>query len=595
MNAQNILHLRGAWALPATNAQYMMHSSGNVNAHAQFFDALAKKKEVAHPRASISATRSPHVGGASCSRSREGDSVVWNEQRSKQRVKDNDFHDYEVNVQDLRRAMDFRNLGTKDVRRAEAVHLYVDVPNFHRAVDDAGNDKQKQRKLVRAASVLRKAQGDLLAEDSIGDIQRQTVRLHGLNYKPYDSDEESGEAERVERAVIHAITHNTYVLDVFNTVIDDVQGFSSAVGLASGTSYIANIGKTGKRELISLGSCANLAAKVIGGKDTITITSGMYGLLPSCLQEHFQKSEVIAGVQTYRSTGLRWSSHPELGEELKVTWDEEKWKKKTEEYRDALPLDQIEISDATVLIDVSLLTERNCKRTSAVSFYADLDGFTRYVQEAETDEKVVSLIRQFHMIRAEFHAVVGTDYDGLVLQHRGDCILGILHLPCGDDNHPKRCQRAVDIAMGLQSSMEHVLNEHLADRKDIHLAVGLDVGKALVTRLGKKGQRISICFGPEVSEAERLQRLSGAKQIRISSKVYEQMEDEDVREEFKKNGSTYVATDLTFPKLDEKKEEKAAEQGSLGAAVEDGRIRVTTSAATAVARPWHNSRPWMSE
>ncbi len=520
--------------------------------------------------------------------------MAWDEQRSKDRVQKNDFGDFEVEVRDLRRTMDFHNLGPKDVRRAQGVHMYVDVPNFHRAVDSAGNDKQKQRKLVRAASVLRKVQGDLLAEDGIGGIQRQTVRLHALTYKPYDSDEQVRDAERVKQAVIHAITHNSYVLDVFNKVIGDVQDFSSAVGLANGESYIANIGKQGKRELISLGSCANLAAKIIGRRDTITITSGMYTVLPDCLKEHFEKADVIAGVQTYKATGVRWSSHPELADDLGVSWEEEKWKKKTEEYRDGLPLDQIEITDATVLIDVESLTERNCKRTAAVSFYADLDGFTRYVQEAEDDEKVVSLIRQFYMIRAEFHAVVGTDYDGLVLQHRGDCILGILHLPSGNDNHSERCQQAVDIAIGVQSSMEHVLNEHLNDREDIHVAVGLDVGKVFLTRLGKKGQRINICFGPEVTEAERLQQMSAAEQIRISSEVYDEL-DEDVQEEFTRRGSSYVATNLTFPMLDEKKEEKAAEQGSLGARVSEGRIKVTTAATASAVRPWHDSKPWMSE
>ena len=40
--------------------------------------------------------------------------------------------------------------------------------------------------------------------------------------------------------------------------------------------------------------------------------------------------------------------------------------------------------------------------------------------------------------------------------------------------------------------------------------------------------------------------------IRISSEVYDQLEDEDVREEFSKRGSSYVATNLTFPRLDEK-------------------------------------------
>lgn len=521
--------------------------------------------------------------------------MSWNEERSKQRVKSNDFSDFEVNVQDLSRTMDFTNLGRKDVRRVEGVHLYVDVPNFHHAVDDAGNDKQKQRKLVRASSVLRKAQGDLLRQDDVGNIQRQTVRTHGLVYKPYNGKDDSKDAERAKQAVIHAITHNTYVLDIFNKVFEDVRDFSSAVGLANGTSYLANIGMSGKRELISLGTCANLAAKIIGGRDSITVTSSMYDVLPDCLKDHFLKDAVVSDVQTYRATGIRWSRNSELAKKLGVSWDESALKKTTENYRDELPLDEIVISDATVLIEVADLSERNCKRIASVAFYADLDGFTRYVQDAETDEKVVSLVRQFHMIRAEFHSVVSNDYDGLVLQHRGDCILGILHLPSGDAKHSKRCQHAVDLAIALQSSMEHVLNTHLTDRPNIHLSVGMDVGQAIISRLGKKGQRITICFGPEVSEAERLQVISSEKQIRISSAIFDQLKDQDITDEFTKRGSAYVATNLTFPKLDEKKEEKAAESGSLGTTVENGQVKVTTTATATASRPWQNSKPWMSE
>lgn len=523
--------------------------------------------------------------------------MAWNEKRARERVKANDFADFEVDVQDLARSMDFRNLGRKDVRRAVGVHLYVDVPNFHRAVEDAGDDKQKQRKLIRAASALRRMQGELMDQDDVGDIQRQTVRAHGLVYKPYDGDEACKDSERAKRGVIHAINQNSYVLDVFNDVFGEVRNFSSAVGLASGTSYIANVGRTGKRELISLGTCANLAAKVIGGNDSITITTAMYDALPAVLQEHFKKGEEVAGEQTFIATGLRWSRHPELAKELGVDWNADRWKRRTEEYKDALPLDEIAVSDATVKIDVSTLTEKNCKRTEAVSFYADLDGFTQYVREAETDDKVISLIRQFHMIRAELESVATADFDGIVIQHRGDCVLGILHLPCGDDEHGARCRAAIDLAIGLQSSMEHVLNKHLADRENIHIAVGVDVGKAMVTRLGKKGERITICFGPEVTEAERLQRISGAEQIRVSREVYDQLEDEDVSEEFVPRGATYVATKLTFPKLDEKKEERAAEKGSLGTRVENGGIRVTTAAGTSASgsQSWQNSKPWLAE
>ena len=141
--------------------------------------------------------------------------------------------------------------------------------------------------------------------------------------------------------------------------------------------------------------------------------------------------------------------------------------------------------------------------------------------------------------------------------------------------------------------MEHVLNEYLKDRKGIHVAVGLDVGKAFVTRLGKKGRRVGICFGPEVSSAEQLQLRTGAEQVRISEEVYDQLDDEDVRGWFSQDGDTYVATGLTFPRLDRVKEEKAARSGSLGAAVQEGSVLVST-AATPKTGTWYNSRPWRS-
>ena len=137
-----------------------------------------------------------------------------------------------------------------------------------------------------------------------------------------------------------------------------------------------------------------------------------------------------------------WSNQPDLADELDVQFDADKLKKKTEEHRDGLPLDDMEISEALTLIDLNSLTERNNKRTSAVALYADLDGFTRYVQEAEDDDAVVSLVRELHMIRHEFHAVVKQDYPGLVLQHQGDRTFAIVHMPSGDE-FKKRCQNAV--------------------------------------------------------------------------------------------------------------------------------------------------------
>lgn len=514
--------------------------------------------------------------------------MAWDEQRARQRVTNHDFSGLEVNVADLSREMDFHRLGTKDVRRVQGAHLYADVPNFHDAVADARVDAQKLKKLVRAASVLRRAQSDLLRVYEIGSLQLQAARLHCVVYKPYND-----EAERAVRAVVLAVSLNSYLYDVFNDVFSDVRDFEGAVGVAAGESLVANLGFRGERELISLGSCANLSAKVINGIDTITITENAYALLPDALREHFEKSRTVAGAVTYRAIDLRWRERPRLAEALGVQFDAERLKKRTEEYRDALPLADMELSEAHVLIDLDALSERTSKRTSAVVLYADLDGFTRYVQAAERDEDIVSLVRILHMIRTELHAVVEQDYPGLVLQHQGDRLFAIVPMP-PEDRFDKRCANGLAIAIGLQSSMEHVLNTCLQDRKDIHLAVGVDVGTVLVTRLGKKGAREVVCLGPQVISVEGLQLRSAGREIRISKAIYESIDDDTLKRQFvKDNQSAYVAKGLTFPKLDEIEEAEAAQAGMLAAEASTQRLKIEVLGSQ---RPIYRiiPKPWWS-
>lgn len=520
--------------------------------------------------------------------------MSWDEQKAKERVAEHDFNDLEVNVADLSREMDFHNLGTKDVRRVQGAHLYVDVPNFHDAVADAKGDSSKLKKLLRAASVLRRMQAEFLQNYDSQEIQLQGARLHCLVYKPYDD-----EATRAKQSVLLAISLNSYLYDVFNSVFQEVRDFEGAIGIATGKSLVANIGFRGERELISLGTCANLGAKVLDGVNTITITDTVYGLLPATLQKHFKRAEIIAGVLTYRATGLRWSAYPQLAQELGVNFDAEKLTQQTEEYRAALPLAEMDISDAEVLIDVEKLSERNSKKTSAVALYADLDGFTKYVQQAEEDEEIVSLVRTFHMIRAELHAVISSDYPGLVLQHQGDRTFAIVHLPAGDQ-FEKRCNKGVDIAIAIQSSMEHVLNERLGDRKNIHVAIGLAVGTVIVSRLGKKGEREVVCFGLPVTSAEELQLRSTGREIRLTKQMYDAITNETVQKQFTKDSQgAYVAKGLTFPKLDEIEEDAAAREGRLDAPTtnQSPRIEIISPSSSAVShhRPWLSSRDSESE
>lgn len=497
--------------------------------------------------------------------------MPWNEKRATDRVANNDFHDQEVNVGELKRTTDFANLSKKDVRWADGAHVYSDIPNFHEAVGAAGNDQQKLRKVVRAASVLRRMEAAMEREFDVGHLQFQGARQHGLVYKPYND-----EAKRAIAAIKFAITVNTFVEEVFNVVFEEVTDFAVASGIASGRSLIANVGHHGARELISLGTCANVAAKMLSTGETITITQEIYDVLEPPLKDEFKRDRKVADVQTYQASGLRWTTATELAEALDVSFDASKWTKKAEDARDALPLSDIKLSEAEVRIDLDALTERNCKRTSLVAIYADIDGFTKLVQTAEDDEAVVSLVRKLNMIRAEFHAVAKTDYEGVVLQHQGDRMFAILHMPGGDDGFAKRCRKGLEIAIGIQSSMIHVLKDHLGEAKELKVAVGLEIGPGVVTRLGKQGEREPVCLGKKVSAAEELQLSADGREIRISKTIYDEIADDNISEEFEaQDDGSYSATWLTFPRLGEKADEKAARANSLSSSGSGPLIKVT--------------------
>lgn len=510
----------------------------------------------------------------------------WDKTKSFERVADNDFSETDFIIKDLAREQELSNLGTTDVRRAHGVHFYVDISNFGEAVDAAREDKQKQRKLVRAASVLRKVEKELLEPFNAEPIQLQTTRLHGLIYKPYDSP-----ANRALNAVLVAVTIHSYVEEVFNPAFDDLMKFTPASGLSSGESLIANIGRRGDRELISLGSCANLAAKIIAVPGSISMTEDVFQDLPDELKVLFDKVSTANGT-CFVATGATWSKFPDLKKKFGVVFNTETLSRRTQQYRDDLPLDTIGVSDAEVLIDPDLLTETNCKRTDAVCIVADIDGFTRRIQNAESDAKVASLIRVFHAIRCELQTVIETDFDGLVIQHQGDCVLAILHLP--PDQEARRLRKGLDIAIALQSSMDLVLNEHFADYDDLSLAVGVDEGPVLVTRLGKKGDREIVCLGRSMRRAEQFQRRSSGQEIRSCGVVIAALSESDVKRRLfhEQKDASYLGTAVTFDRVDELELKEAAKEKRLAAAAESGAVKVSASSDSG---PSHvNARSWRS-
>jgi class 3 adenylate cyclase len=181
--------------------------------------------------------------------------------------------------------------------------------------------------------------------------------------------------------------------------------------------------------------------------------------------------------------------------------------------------------------------------------FADVSGFTRYIDAAESDIERKTALCVLHAIRKEMASVVKSDFGGLRIQYQGDRVQALFHLPKDDEQRIAR--RAVETAIGLQSSMEHTIKEVLPEAKELKLAIGIGLGKTLVSKLGTRGQRDRICLGEAVELAAQCEEKCTGGQIGITKQLYELLpEDLQIHFAFNTSVDCYTGNSVTLEKVE---------------------------------------------
>jgi class 3 adenylate cyclase len=147
-----------------------------------------------------------------------------------------------------------------------------------------------------------------------------------------------------------------------------------------------------------------------------------------------------------------------------------------------------------------------------------VDGFTAMVEAvsfSEVEQKV--LVRNFHVMRAELRHIATQDFDTLRIQYQGDRIQTLRHLP--HDDEADRALQAVRLAAAWQTAMAETITSVLGDLSGLHLAIGLDAGPTLVSKLGEYGNRDMICLGKAVRRAAKIEQALAGDEIGISATV----------------------------------------------------------------------------
>ncbi len=481
--------------------------------------------------------------------------MSWNYDQSLERIHQHLDNMGEIEIAKLKREVDLGNLLSETkCRKIYGSHIYVQISNFPELASNGAYFRDDYKRLIRGVHLYQREVSRIVEKGEIFDglrVHFQGPKLHALFYRPIDDDE-----ELASRAVLLQLVLKDFVASVFNPAFSDYEPFKIAGGADIGDVIGTRNGSRSDRELLFLGHAANQAAKIVSSAGRLRITGEVYDALPVDLREVCAEAEG----NLYRVKPVSQGSLDELLGTRGIGWDREKSAKRIQEDKDMFPLKDVFYGSASKLIDLDSLSIHNNKKVLAASVFADVSGFTAYVDEAETEEEKKEALRVFHAIRKELATVVKQDYDGLRVQYQGDRVQALFHLP--KDDEEEIVAEAVEAAIALQSSIEHTIKEALPEADDLELAVGVDVGTILVSKLGTRGHRDRICIGVPVENAADLEERSEGGWIAVTSRAYEALP-ENLSEHFSYNSEAgcYVADGLTMDKLDLAKRAKDYEAG----------------------------------
>lgn len=510
--------------------------------------------------------------------------MAWNYERSKKRLADEAkrLDKAGLTVTRLTREIDLANLATTDTRLVTGVHLYADITNLDELLLDPVQQREDYRRIYRTLHLTRRELRRIIQSVFCGDkIQVQGAKFHGLLFRPYN-DPETMAAD----AVMAALTIDAALTAAFSAVFPSYPELIPAIGLDLGDCLVANIGMRGDRELISVGNAANNAAKILRG-NRISVGSTLYDALPTDLQEWFSKSgknyrldpSTVDDIETLiREEGFSWTLQSSVDNYAADT--------------DNLPLSDISIEDVREKIDLQRLGPSRAKTCNAATIFVDLDGYTKLVSDLDGDtDALVQAVKLLHLFRYELRQVTENDCDGIALQHQGDRLQALLHDSKADDDDDVR-ENAVTLAIAYNSSVEEVINLHHKDIVGtVHVAAGGAFGKALVGKLGTKGDMDPVCIGKATIKAENLQLGVHGNQLAITERMYEAITDDATAEQFtKQDDGHYEATGVTFLSLEDAEDTTAAKTATAAGYTSAGAITIGLRAPASA--PLHVTRPY---
>jgi hypothetical protein len=371
--------------------------------------------------------------------------MTWDSERSKLRIQNHlgtapSIEDGVTLAKDAAMRAEARRAGALEAlsaRRAfvvDGVHLYGHLLDFDNLVSERGVETEaSHRRLLSFPNMHYRVW------DSIVDQDGDRVDYHGARLHAIVTEPSANPAAQLERATALAAK-----LTEVGRRLGRQYSFPSRIrfGLDHGKCLAMTTGRQHEKDTLFLGVPANYAAKLAaaGTQEGIFLTPSAEALVDQAAVRKVADGSSRAA-EEFVVTASQRNAFPTIDAAANRLLTEGLDDPAFRFHRQMPPLSQVKFSE---------LSPSNSVRMGMASLFADIDGFTNFVDTAiragsKTIKPAATLI---HVVREELNDVLTKDFGGKRIRFIGDCIHGCI---AAGEREDDACGAVLEAAMCMSA------------------------------------------------------------------------------------------------------------------------------------------------
>lgn len=441
----------------------------------------------------------------------------------------------------------------------DAAHVYIQLIDYHSVLQDAQRETEaRHRRALQFLHTHYSACDSIVREFGAQRVDFHGPRLHAVIVTPSGA---MNEGQRVRRAIEFANAIARMVEETGRVVSGGEFKTATRIGIDTGKAVAVNSGRGDEPEPLFLGRPANYAAKLADGDEAGIYLSDRARLVLGMSAAGSLLNQKSKFYDVRNTASFQASSNPIITDARIRTMSADVSTKIEAVIRDANFVFHRHTPPLRT-IDYSALSPSKSIHMPLSSMFADIDGFTAYVDFCTAADKIPELVSNLHAIRHELAAVLKHDFDGRKVRFIGDCLHGLLAVGTAyetDDSDTVR--KAVMCAAAMRSSFE-LCKTMLPGIQQLGIAIGIEIGPTPITRLGIRGDfSVRCATSKAVSNSEELQAACDGCESALGSRALSAAP-KSIREGFGRDGKV---RNLTYPRALAEFTEAAPKAAALAA------------------------------